>query len=901
MGHPQVFASELLASVTPQASADISRIAIKNKSGSAAEIAARLGYMADDLSKPKLYQLSPNMQSLSLQALQDLVEICNWPTLSTPGRHDHLRKTPQELRDILDQIQKSKDCLQSIEKFFKAKPDTIRPFQSRFIVLSDELTKHAQALQGTGTDDAACSHLKPLAKDVYPDKVNKLLLDGVRSIASCMPKYHRTPTETDTHLTRLCLNSGFRLENQLAVFNVITTTSKMAYWQELAISVPINEINEKDAQDLENSKKIVFDPAKLSLIECGAVCKRLENPSYAKIYLDLDENCNIYERPDPDPPQHIISGCGVQLCELLKQCELTVEHKIKLSHAIARAFWLFYSSELMNARWTSEDLLFVPHDGKISELQGIPLRAFVSFPFGTQYKDSPEEFCEKDLFTHRYPRILYLGIVLLEIGLGRPLELERDFKLSLLSHTNIIYMKAKRQLKELKKAKWDGFRWKDYFVEAVENCLESNNFQETYKRRKSRSRGDTNKDEKTVSYSALPERREVLYRKVVAPLFWLAKIGFEDTEEVPVVPISGKIRRTSTFADDDDKEIQSFWNGIRENSSFHSGGDRTPRFLEDLQHIAGHIFRCRRKVNVTTPIRVAILDTGCQRDMAFFQDPHRSERLKGWKDFTSAASEIETDAFGNGTFMVRLIMHVAPIVDVYLIRVAKNTEDLESSQENICKAIEHAGLDPDWKVDVVSMSFGFPRNSNKTYPVISDAIERVRKERKDSVLFLASAGDSWEGGLNFPASHQDVIPIYAGDCNGRFLESTPAQTKKGPEKLGTWGTNIPPSITEEVRVFFPKADLSAGTPIATAIAAGIVAMTLSYIAALPSLLQFPQFEQVCAKIYTKKGMEQMLYNMSLCTNWRQKFINPVWFWAQKQKDLDIMLSICSAVERMNEE
>ena len=336
----------------------------------------------------------------------------------------------------------------------------------------------------------------------------------------------------------------------------------------------------------------------------------------------------------------------------------------------------------MNARWTSKDILFIPLDGKISELEYIPLRAFVSFPFGTQYKESPAEFCDKDQFTHRYPRILYLGIVLLEIGLGQPLEPERDPERDpepgLLSHTNLAHAVANRKLKELKKAKWDDFRWKDYFVEAVENCLDSTNFKETPKRR-----GDTNEDDKSVSYSPLSKRRDVLYRKVVAPLFWLATVGFEDTEEVPVVPIREKIRRKSTFADD--KEIQSFWNGIREDPSFHSGSGSTPKFLEHLQLIAKHILRCRRKVKATTPIRVAILDTGCQRDMAFFQDSHRSERLRGWKDFTSAGSESETDAFGHGTFMARLLMHVAPIVDVYLIRVAKNTEDLENNQEKIGK------------------------------------------------------------------------------------------------------------------------------------------------------------------------------------------------------------------------
>lgn len=187
------------------------------------------------------------------------------------------------------------------------------------------------------------------------------------------------------------------------------------------------------------------------------------------------------------------------------------------------------------------------------------------------------------------------------------------------------------------------------------------------------------------------------------------------------------------------------------------------------------------------------------------------------------------------------------------------------------------------------------------YRVISDAIENVRKKRQGSVLFLASAGNSWEGMRDFPASHQDVIPIYAGDWKGKFLASTPTQTGKGPKKLGTYGTNIPPPITEEVRVLFPKADLSGGTSIATAIAAGIVAMTLSYIAALPSLLEYPQCEQECAKLYTKKGMEWMLYTMSLRTNDRQYFINPIWFWGQTQSDSLFYVAICRAVYEMNQE
>jgi hypothetical protein len=45
------------------------------------------------------------------------------------------------------------------------------------------------------------------------------------------------------------------------------------------------DLEPKDAQKLQQGDRITFDPSKLSLMEYGDVCKRLENPNYAKIYL----------------------------------------------------------------------------------------------------------------------------------------------------------------------------------------------------------------------------------------------------------------------------------------------------------------------------------------------------------------------------------------------------------------------------------------------------------------------------------------------------------------------------------------------------------------------------------------------------------------------------------------
>lgn len=103
---------------------------------------------------------------------------------------------------------------------------------------------------------------------------------------------------------------------------------------------------------------------------------------------------------------------------------------------------------------------------------------------------------------------------------------------------------------------------------------------------------------------------------------------------------------------------------------------------------------------------------------------------------------METDLFGHGTFMVRLLMHVAPIVDVYLIRVAENTNDLQNSQHNLAEVslysylanlltaryqvIELAGLDPEWNVDIISMSLGYYDKPGMSHTMIEEAIEKVK-------------------------------------------------------------------------------------------------------------------------------------------------------------------------------
>jgi len=240
--------------------------------------------------------------------------------------------------------------------------------------------------------------------------------------------------------------------------------------------------------------------------------------------------------------------------------------------------------------------------------------------------------------------------------------------------------------------------------------------------------------------------------------------------------------------------------------------------------------------------------------------------------------------------MAHLVLQVAPIVDLYVARVAETQDQLEENEEKVAQAIICAGLD--WKVDVISMPFGFP----KTSIVISDAIDKVRKEKANLVIFLASAGNSsTDCGEAFPARHPSVISIYATDYQGTYLKTNPTKSRGAPRLIGTYGDNIPTTIIEEVQKSFPEGDFSPGTSIATAITAGIVSVMLSYTAALPGLLQVNSLNEIFDTLKTGEGMARMLRVMAVDRDHQGDFINPVGFWSDRSKDKEMFVAICKAI------
>jgi hypothetical protein len=444
----------------------------------------------------------------------------------------------------------------------------------------------------------------------------------------------------------------------------------------------------------------------IAIMKAGDVCRILERERKSRSGLKLQLAQTLpYAKP---------RGKGLSLAELLDlgHYDLTPKDRIMLSFAVARSFWEFYGSELTTARWCSEDIWFMPRWKKDqASSDNLELKAFVSFPFG-QDLPGPDEFLEVDDLTHSYPRILSLGIILLEIGRCEKLKL-----LPLIANENLgelrdsvneAHSDASSQLAALSNEVWEMCKYKKAFDTAISNCLDPSKFIESPSTRKRRSRltpeeyeklspeRKAAEDQKRTEYqkSAVQDRREAIYHNVVSPLYWLAKVGNDGKDDMFIKPRKqqhAKVRRQSNFSDDPDKaEIQELWKRVRTpnfNSDRRVDGS-AEKWFEDIRAIATLVFRRRRILDVRMgiklpPVRIAILDTGCDLTLKSFE---AAKCFKGWRDFAvEPPSETEVDEYGHGTFMARLVMQMVPGCEIYIARIAQTTQQLEYNEEGVVK------------------------------------------------------------------------------------------------------------------------------------------------------------------------------------------------------------------------
>lgn len=325
--------------------------------------------------------------------------------------------------------------------------------------------------------------------------------------------------------------------------------------------------------------------------------------------------------------------------------------RILLAHNVSLAYWQLFGSDLTRNIWTSDTIWFMEQESfRVTQDNSSPLTSCLTFEFDAACDQSAQQQIGNTP-VHEFPGILSIGIILLEIALSIPFP---PLRLGGTSSINKKHQIANARLEDLKTKKWDCFPSKWIFDAAVEECL---NFK-------------VSKAKHVQSGKPLEQiAREEFYTKVVCRLAYLVESGFKSSPGGRVCP-KRQGQDDSVTQDESRGEFQTGTRLIERN------------WLQNLKRICHDVEQERQNHDISTPIKVAILDTGC--DLSLLPSAADGDTVK-WKDFAEESNQHRGDAHGHGTLMARLVLECAPSAELIVARIAKDLKGLQGKQPQIAE------------------------------------------------------------------------------------------------------------------------------------------------------------------------------------------------------------------------
>ncbi|KAL7793615.1 hypothetical protein V8C37DRAFT_378462 [Trichoderma ceciliae] len=767
--------------------------------------------------------------------LNDVETICGWRTESSLNTLNHtLLKTIARAEPSSRQYTKAQENIR--RGIINITSNGGKGAEKAISHLQRFMEKYGNAKRDEGVEDTP----KNLPAEYLNE--NKALGNILQEQMDCTCNIQTAQQIHDRHLAQLLLRppSQNTTEQGQVRFDMlfssapVSSGSEFGRWQDVELVVSLAKKQSKKRVKFSNHNAGSSPPPSSShLVQVGQgqLCRLISLEADSRVCLVVQDG--KLQRSGFKPIEQIVEHIpGISLANILKLYHLTAKMKVALAYILAHAVWQYYDSDWMKTQWTSELIQFMKERPN-RHINGEQSYLFAWKPYLSVYFSKNDlSSCDSSVVDgriHPFPKIQALGIMLVEIGIGSPLHKNTDQ-----SPTESLAAKANKDLLlaiecSRKEKLWEDCDYPSY-LSAVENCLDPRTFL------------GNPEDAK-----GLRQRRDTLYNKVVFPLEellrgtqWmnqLTKIGPLRLPAKPSVsqlaskqpPTEITTERSSTAQKSAKKALTR---SQKDANSWLSRIQRLNGELADLSVAA---------INSSTPVRIAVLDTGCDTDALFFFDPSNSHRLKGWKDWAEESDQWQ-DCHGHGTHLTSLIMKIAPEAHIYVARIAKNPNELLNSIENVAKAISWASKE--WKADIISMSFGFIDEQ----PCISRAIQGVMHDRDNSILLFAAASNY---GANekemWPARHDSVISIRGTNANGDFEDFNPPRSPDEEMVFGTLGLDVPSAWLSDYNEDIYKS----GTSVATAIAAGIAGLLLGYISGKSERATFPDLNK---KLRTRRGM-----------------------------------------------
>ncbi|KAF2873107.1 peptidase S8/S53 domain-containing protein [Massariosphaeria phaeospora] len=683
----------------------------------------------------------------------------------------------------------------------------------------------------------------------YPPQTNELLYKTLLQHSNCTCLLDDSGScSVQRHWTRLRLVDKARSTQEDIFFDMVFSTTPatpppevLVKWQQLRFELRLRrkrQIHFADQELLEPNYNEEEEITKV--IEAGHFCDLLgRSLGNVCIRLRIVDGClhQLFQADAPD--RRVVEAPSISLSQVLQRKNISSKGRILLAYILAKSVWRYYDSDFMRMHWATETIHFMREyrlnpDGDMDQEKIDPSSPFFAFAAPETGQNEYSEHCQSYSVLHRYPRILALGIMLVEICLTKPRQTHgAAYSDAQLNTDFTTYQEV------AKSTNWPGLdvrneEIRNKYRAAAQSCLDPKLFHVPHQK---------NSRENDVQI-----RRDILYKRVIFPLEQLcAEMGIINQPDM-VELLDYALPKT---------EPQNLLHTTLLSGNQKTSLPKSSKEWLDWTMNTGTLNLAQRYRNnpQLRRIRIAVLDTGYDRKSSFFYPKPRSNRLCMWEDFVGGSAQ-PLDNDGHGTHVVSLAMKMAPAADICVARVATSSADLGKASQSIAKAIKWAAETAE--ADIISMSFGFSEEIEvDDTKVISNAIAQALSSRNQRILFFAAAANDGGNQLEmFPAQHSSVFSIRGTDHQGTFLPLNPPPDFAGVDVFGTLGKDVPgASLCHE------SGELcSTGTSIATPIAAGIAATTLGY--ARLRIEGYAPLHPSLISLWTERGMRSMLLKLS---------------------------------------
>ncbi|KAI0543779.1 subtilisin-like protein [Xylaria curta] len=732
-----------------------------------------------------------------------------WPTLNALKFPSNLNNAANCLRNLaidVNQVQARTDIIEKLTKF-SAKS------------LKDEIAEVTQ------TSAKWVSRGSPHVSHELDDDI-ELLYNALMQYRTCKTEGSHRDIIINIRLNgyRTILENGaparFIVDNASAEFGVLFLDHPHArggYWQEACIQtchprsskIPTIIFTDDESQLLTPHLSPAQTPHKL--IPCESFCQHISCRSQDLLCLSTRDGEFIYHKRSNASRQWLASQEAVPLASIFTSPELNLYDKSKaiLEMLVARATWQFYDSDAIGQGLTSHNIHFICEQrlgvNGIFINEPVLLTRFPKNKTGTQD--------DGDILTaemiHDLPKILSLGILLLELETRKTMEKHREnpkicppgpfnintnYKIA----SNLVATGPNAHPESI----ISDIDPRSPLRTILPLCIKSGELkiklQQSLSARKSvPSRINVHNALRSIIYSEIVYPLETWANQYddlnrVKPLYEVA-----DTPAMPRLapPLAPTPQPTSSVNRRDPEYL------CEASRKWFAEYEKLRSVLQPIEPEKGSDYE---------PIKIAILDTGIkQEEYNYYLE---CQVHMEYADFINATPKSTTsDDTGHGTAGISLLVKTCPSASFYIVRVLKGNTATLADVDTMVKGIDWAIQK---QVDIITMAIGF---EHKQMPIV-DAVDRAH--RKGIHIFSAASNSGNLGSIYCPAIlTEQVFGIFSTDAvirESRSLNPSPLD----PDSFAIFGENV--------QLYTEEGPLVRGTSYSTSIAAGLAGTLLDF-------------------------------------------------------------------------